>query len=45
MAYIPPELREDTGEIEAAMENRLPDLVERDDLRYLSYTHLLQRWH
>ena len=33
MAYIPPELREDTGEIEAAMENRLPDLVERDDLK------------
>lgn len=39
MAYIPPELREDTGEIEAAMENRLPDLVERDDLKGIFHIH------
>ena len=25
MALIPPELREDTGEIEAALQNRLPE--------------------
>src|SRR6202171_4999155 len=31
--YIPPELRENTGEIEAAAEHRLPDLVELKDIR------------
>lgn len=30
---IPPELREDRGEIEAALEGRLPDLVALDDLK------------
>jgi len=30
---IPPELREDRGEVEAARENRLPELVELADLR------------
>jgi DNA polymerase (family 10) len=33
MAYIPPPLREDAGEIEAAEQGELPDLVELDDLR------------
>ena len=33
LAFIPPELREDTGEIEAAQEGRLPDLVGYHDLR------------
>jgi DNA polymerase (family 10) len=33
MAYIPPPLREDAGEIEAAERGELPDLVELDDLR------------
>lgn len=33
LALIPPELREDRGEIEAALDDRLPDLVELDDLR------------
>jgi DNA polymerase (family 10) len=33
MAYIPPELRENRGEIEAARENRLPRLIEASDLR------------
>ncbi|UCF04248.1 MAG: DNA polymerase/3'-5' exonuclease PolX [bacterium] len=31
--YIPPEIREDTGEIEAAREGTLPDLVEMKDIR------------
>jgi DNA polymerase (family X) len=31
--YIPPELRENTGEIDAAAEHRLPDLVELRDIR------------
>jgi DNA polymerase (family 10) len=30
---IPPELRENTGEIEAAAEHRLPELVEQGDIR------------
>ena len=33
LAYIPPELRENRGEIEAATEGKLPDLVKLDDLR------------
>jgi DNA polymerase (family 10) len=33
LPYIPPELREMTGEIEAAREGRLPQLVEAGDLR------------
>ena len=31
--YIPPELRENTGEIDAAAEHRLPDLIELADMR------------
>jgi DNA polymerase (family X) len=31
--YIPPELRENTGEIAAAEEHRLPELVERADIK------------
>jgi DNA polymerase (family X) len=33
LAWIPPELRENTGEIEAAEEGRLPELVELADIR------------
>ncbi|MCL5998504.1 MAG: PHP domain-containing protein, partial [Chloroflexi bacterium] len=33
MAYVPPELREDRGEIEAALKGRLPDLVTLRDLK------------
>jgi DNA polymerase (family 10) len=33
LPWIPPELREDGGEIDAAREGRLPALVERADLR------------
>jgi DNA polymerase (family 10) len=39
MAWIPPELREDSGEIEAAIEDRLPDLVELDDIRGDFHAH------
>lgn len=31
--WIPPELREDSGEIEAVQQGKLPRLVERDDLK------------
>ena len=33
LPFIPPELREDRGEIEAALEGRLPDLIELRDMR------------
>lgn len=39
LAWVPPELREDDGEIEAAAEGRLPDLVTRDQIRGDSHTH------
>lgn len=37
--YIPPELRENTGEIEAAAEHRLPVLIEHGDLRGTFHCH------
>lgn len=33
MKYIPPVLREDNGEIEAAQQNKLPELVQLDDIK------------
>jgi DNA polymerase (family 10) len=33
LEYIPPELREDTGELEAAKDNKLPKLVEPQDIK------------
>jgi DNA polymerase (family 10) len=33
LTYIPPEMREDTGEIEAAKKQQLPDLVSLEDIR------------
>jgi DNA polymerase (family 10) len=33
LTFIPPELREDRGEIEAALGNGLPDLIEPGDIR------------
>jgi DNA polymerase (family X) len=39
LELIPPELREDEGEIEAAAEGRLPDLIEFGDLRGDSHSH------
>lgn len=42
LAYVPPELREDTGEIEAALEGRLPDLVQERDI--LGDLHVHSDW-
>ena len=39
LPYIPPELREDRGEIEAARAGRLPQLVELTDLRGDLHAH------
>lgn len=39
LPYIPPELREDTGEIEAAEHGRLPDLVGADRIRGDLHVH------
>ncbi len=39
LPYIPPELREGQGEIRAAVENRLPDLLETTDLRSDFHIH------
>jgi DNA polymerase (family 10) len=39
MAFIPPELREDAGEIEAALEGRLPDLVTLQDIKGDLHVH------
>ncbi|KAA0002668.1 MAG: DNA polymerase/3'-5' exonuclease PolX [Thermoplasmata archaeon] len=33
MQYIPPELRENRGEVEAALNGKLPSLVEREDVK------------
>jgi DNA polymerase (family 10) len=39
MQTPPPEIREDTGEIEAALAGKLPALVERKDIRGDCHTH------
>ena len=39
LPWIPPTLREDRGEIEAALEDDLPDLVQLKDLRGDLHTH------
>ena len=40
MQYVEPELREDAGEIEAALKNKLPeDLVAADDIRGMVHCH------
>ncbi len=39
MAYIEPELREDMGEIEAAVNDTLPVLVQESDLRGVLHVH------
>ena len=39
LPFIPPELREDTGEIEAAIEGRLPDLVTPGDIKGDLHVH------
>lgn len=42
LPFIPPELREDRGEIEAAQENRLPQLVEYSQIK--GDLHLHTKW-
>jgi DNA polymerase (family 10) len=39
MDYVEPELREDRGEIEAALEHRLPNLVIERDIRGMLHVH------
>ncbi len=40
MQYVPPELREDTGEVEAAMAKKLPeDLVTLEDIQGMVHCH------
>jgi len=39
MAWIPPELREDTGEIEASLQKKLPNLVKRENIRGDLHVH------
>jgi DNA polymerase (family 10) len=39
MAWVPPELREDQGEVEASLANRLPRLVELADIRGDLHVH------
>lgn len=39
LPWIPPELREDSGEIDAALEGRLPDLIELADIKGDLHVH------
>jgi DNA polymerase (family X) len=39
LQFIPPELREDSGEIEAAEKNRLPNLVKLEDIKGDLHAH------
>ncbi len=39
LAYIPPELREDTGEIDAALQGTLPDLLTLEDIKGDLHVH------
>ena len=39
LQWIPPELREDSGELEAAAQDLLPELVTREDLRGELHSH------
>jgi len=41
LSFIPPELREDSGEIGAAEKNDLPDLLTRDQIRGCLHNHTL----
>src|SRR6202011_5226829 len=42
MRWIPPELRENCGEIEAALEGRLPKLIELSDIRGDLHMHTVE---
>jgi len=41
LAFVPPEMREDQGELEAAEQGRIPRLVELRDLRGILHCHSL----
>ena len=41
LSFIPPELREDSGEVAAAEKNELPDLLTRDQIRGCLHNHTL----
>lgn len=42
MTFVPPEMREDHGEIDAAGKDKLPDLIELDDIR--GDLHMHSKW-
>jgi DNA polymerase (family X) len=42
LAYIPPELRENCGEIEAAAKNELPKLIEQSDIQGDVHMHTVE---
>jgi DNA polymerase (family 10) len=42
LPYIPPELREDQGEIEAAIEGKLPELIQLEDIK--GDLHVHSKW-
>jgi DNA polymerase (family X) len=39
MAYVPPEMREDTGEIDAALQKKVPQLVEVSQIQGVFHNH------
>jgi len=39
MSYVPPEMRENMGEIEAALNDEIPELIEKKDLRGVLHCH------
>ncbi len=39
LPFIPPEIREDTGEIEAALENNIPRLIDTEDIKGDLHVH------
>ncbi|MBI1830411.1 MAG: DNA polymerase/3'-5' exonuclease PolX [Planctomycetes bacterium] len=39
LEYVPPELREDTGEIDAAADKKLPDLLDAKDIHGVFHNH------
>lgn len=39
MSYIPAELRENNGELEAALENNIPNLIEAGDIQGILHVH------
>jgi len=39
MSYIPPEMREDRGEVELALKNKIPELIEATDIKGAFHVH------